>query len=157
MSTEECIEELEVLSAIYGMDLERRKSAWNLPSFVIKLKPTALPDGSCFVSLHLMFILPNQYPRIPPKYEIECTEGLSERNVEELRELLRKESILRSGQVMCHELTTIAKDYLDIHNKRPQSLFESMTSRYQREDEVLRCLRAPRPLSFRDPGNPMIF
>ena len=144
MSTEECIEELEVLSAIYGTDLERRKSAWNLPSFSIKLKPTALSDGLCFVNLQLMFILPKLYPRIPPKYEIEATEGLTEKNLIELREQLHDESILRSGQVMCHELATIAKEYLEIHNKRPQSLFESMTSRHQREDEVLRHLRAPR-------------
>ena len=144
MSTEECIEELEVLSAIYGTDLERRKSAWNLPSFSIKLKPTALSDGLCFVNLQLMFILPKLYPRIPPKYEIEATEGLTEKNLIELREQLQDESILRSGQVMCHELATIAKEYLEIHNKRPQSLFESMTSRHQRENEVLRHLRAPR-------------
>ena len=152
MSTEECNEEIEVLSAIYGSDLEHRKSAWNLPSFVLKLKPTPHLDGSYFVSLNLVFSLPKLYPKVPPKYDIEAVKGLSDRSLEELREKLQAESDLRSGQVMCHELATIATDHLEAHNKKPQSLFESMTSRHQREDDVLRRLRTPRPPSVRVQG-----
>lgn len=43
---------------------------------------------------------------------------------------------------MCYELATIAKEHLDIYNKRPETLFESMTSRHKREDDALRHLRA---------------
>ena len=145
MSSEECLEEIEVLSAIYGTDFEHRKSAWNLPCFALNLKPTALPDGSYFASLCLTFTLPKQYPKIPPRYEIEAIKGLSAKFLEELKEQLNGEATLRSGRVMCHELATIATEYLEMHNKRPQSLFESMTSRHQREDDVLRRLRTPLP------------
>lgn len=142
ISSEECNEEIEVLSAIYGSDLIHRQPVWNLPSFVVRLKPTALSDGSCYVSLDLAFSLPKLYPKIPPKYEIESPKGLSDRCLDELKQKLRDESVVRSGQVMCYELTTVAKDHIDLYNKRPESLFESMTSRHQREGDVLRRLRS---------------
>jgi serine/threonine protein kinase len=142
ISSEECNEEIEVLSAIYGSDLVHRQPIWNLPSFVVRLKPSALPDGSSYVSVDLGFSLPKLYPKVPPKYEIESPKGLSDKCLDELKQKLRDESILRSGQVMCYELTTVAKDHIDLYNKRPQSLFESMTSRHRREGDVLRRLRS---------------
>jgi hypothetical protein len=139
--SEEITEEVEVLTSIYQADFEHRKSAWNLPSFAIKLKATALIDGTSYVSLILAFTLPNQYPRVPPKFEIEAVKGLNDKCLEELKEKLQEEVLLRAGQVMCYELATIAKDHLEMYHKKPQSLFESMTSRHQRETNALRNLR----------------
>jgi hypothetical protein len=139
--SEEITEEVEVLTSIYQADFEHRKSAWNLPSFIIRLKATALTDGASYVSLILAFTLPNQYPRLPPKFEVEAVKGLSDKCLEELKEKLDEEVLVRAGQVMCYELATIAKDHLEMYNKKPQSLFESMTSRHQRETNALRNLR----------------
>jgi hypothetical protein len=152
MNSEESIEEIEVLSAIYGSDFEHRNSAWNLPSFILRIKPTPHSDGSCFVSMNLIFILPKQYPKIPPKYEIEGVKGLSEKVLEELKDKLQLEALSKAGQVMCYELATIAKDHLEVYNRRPQNLFDSMTSRHQREEDALRRLRADSNLN-RDKGN----
>lgn len=142
MISEECVEEIEVLSAIYSADFVRKKSAWNLPCFSLHLKPTALPDGSCYTSLNVVFTLPKLYPKVPPNYEIADVKGLSDKSLDELRHILLEEARVRTGQVMCYELSTIIKEYLERYNKRPQSLFESMTSRHQREDDVLRRLRS---------------
>ena len=151
MISEECTEEIEVLSAIYGLDLVKRTSAWNLPSFTLRLKPTPLPDGSSYVSIDLFFTLPKLYPKVPPNYEIEAVKGLTEKCLDELKEKLTQEAMSRTGQVMCYELATVVTDHLELYNKRPQSLFESMTSRYQREGDVLRRLRSDSN-SLNDPG-----
>lgn len=155
MNSEECAEEIEVLSAIYGLDLLKRTSAWNLPSFSIRLNPTPLPDGSSYVSLDLLFTLPKLYPKVPPKYEIEAVRGLSQKSLDELKAKLNQEALSRSGQVMCYELATVVTDHLELHNKRPQSLFESMTSRHEREEDVLRRLRSDSNLK-NDSGMPTL-
>lgn len=140
--SEECVEEIEVLIAIYGIDFVHKKSAWNLPCFSLQLRPTASADGHCYTSLNLIFTLPKLYPKVPPNYEIVAVKGLSEKSVVELKHNLLEETRLRTGHVMCYELSTVAKEHLDRYNKRPQNLFESMTSRHQREDDVLRRLRS---------------
>ena len=142
MTSEECVEEIEVLSAIYGVDFVHKKSAWNLPCFSLHLRPTAFADGHCYTSLNLIFTLPKLYPKVPPNYEIVTVKGLSDKSIIELKHNLLVEAKLRTGHVMCYELSTVAKEHLDRYNKRPQNLFESMTSRHQREDDVLRRLRS---------------
>ena len=156
MISEEAKEELEVLSSIYGDDyiLSKQSStgtvAWGLACFRLKLRATPFPDGTFYASLTLVITLPKSYPTTPVIITVEDAKGLSENSIDELKVLLDIEKSKLSGQVMCYELATLAREYIEAFNKKPQTLYQSMESRKQREASALNDLRTTK---FKEVGS----
>ncbi len=85
--------------------------------------------------------LSKTYPKTIPRIEIEDVVGLSEKEVAELKNDLNIVANNNIGEVMGHELATATENYLECHNRKPQSLYDVGLKRQKQEDAALNDLR----------------
>eukprot|EP01041_Mallomonas_annulata_P007736 gene7736-15822_t len=137
---EDVRDEIESLKAIYLNDFEDRPSgAWEIPCFIIRIRPMASEEIYCFVTLS--FSLPKTYPKTSPTISIEESKGLSDKDKNTLLALLTDLADKNRCKVMIYELTMLAQNYVGSKNKKPQTLNEEMKSRQKREEEIMKNLR----------------
>ena len=108
-------DELLVLSSIYGDDFSLVKGPWGLKSFVVTLE-----------SVSCTFVLDKTYPRKGPDVTIVSKyvgiEGIpnssvhmSERDLQELRKIVRAQAEELVGEIMLHELASTIENYVKEH------------------------------------------
>jgi translation initiation factor 2-alpha kinase 4 len=145
---DEIREEREALQAIFGADFvpkekkKGNKAILSLPSFTIRVQPSPLGDGSVYSSATIKFVLLKGYPqKFPAQIEVEESKGLSKAALEELEEKLMTERKRLAGQVQCFELCNVAREHLELYNRKPLSLYQTMVKREEREGNALDQLR----------------
>ena len=136
-------EEIEVLQSIFAEDFntqalppqeKKGKQQGNVivASFTIKIQKE-------YCSVTLLFSLPKGYPaKSTAQFSVSASNNLSSSSLTELIEKLREaKKRLIVGQVQCFELCNVAREVLDLYNKKPESLYESMIKREVREQSAL--------------------
>ena len=154
MSKYEChadaLEEIEMLQAIYGDDLEMKKPVKKCPRFFLRIRQDSL------VSATVSFTITAHYPQRLPKIDVENSKGLSDNEYSELKRLIRQKSVEIEGDVVCFAVMTEVDAFLQIceqeaeqklqaiESARPvkaQSVYQDMLDRQQREAAALTNFR----------------
>ena len=142
----EILEEIEVLKSIFGDDFltkvsppQEKKSKQQgtviAASFSIKIQKE-------YCSVTLLFSLPKAYPaKSTAQFSVSASHNLSNASISEINEKLRDAKKRLIGQVQCFELCNVAREHLELYNKKPESLYESMLKREVREHSALDQLR----------------
>ena len=87
------------------------------------------------------FTLVNGYPKVAPKVEVESNRGLSISDLKTLHTELQNTMNACIGQEMCHDVISRTQQFLEANNVKPQTFYEAMMSREERETEALKNLR----------------
>lgn len=139
-SNEDVKDEREAIRAIFFDELEERSS--NV--LALSIRPRVFTPDETFAFATAVFKLKKGYPRTMPVVELENCKGMTDSEVEELRgkvdKLVRER--VEEGRVLIHDVASLIVEFLETHNKKPQTLLEAMQSRQQREKEALVQLRA---------------
>ena len=139
----EILEEIEVLKSIFVDDFltnapsqqEKKGKQGTATSFSIKVQKE-------YCSVTLSFTLPKGYPaKSTAQFSVSASHNLSNASLAEINEKLRDAKKRLIGQVQCFELCNVAREHLELYNKKPESLYESMIKREVREHSALDQLR----------------
>ena len=88
-----------------------------------------------------MITLSKSYPKSAPLIELVDKKGLSEKEVDELRNILAATAEENLGEVMVHEIASAAENFLETHNRKPETFYEKMQNRQRHEQAALTDLR----------------
>eukprot|EP00064_Thunnus_orientalis_P004159 superscaffoldBa00000371_g4170 len=138
--------ELEALASIFGDDFQdlRNKDPWKVkrpPEVHLCLRPNGLSNGQeCYATVDLQVKCPPTYPDVPPELELKNAKGLSNENLQNLRNELTKLAEVRCGEVMIYELADHIQGFLSEHNKPPSRSFHEEMLKNQRKQQEKRDL-----------------
>jgi hypothetical protein len=94
----------------------------------------------CF-RLSLIFTLNKSYPKAIPLIEVSDVKGLSNKEVDELKSILCQTANDCIGEVMIHEIAIAAENYLEDHNRKPETLHEQMQNRQRNAAAALKDIK----------------
>ncbi|XP_019525004.3 eIF-2-alpha kinase GCN2 [Aedes albopictus] len=119
--------ELEVIRSIYETQVEDLRPAtggkWRPLEVRVKLTPQKGSAREIYVRTEMKVTCPRNYPKYPPKIELENTRGLSDTLVQELLDILKKQADQLKGEVMIYELAATVEGFLHKHNAPPKGSF----------------------------------
>ncbi|XP_055535172.1 eIF-2-alpha kinase GCN2 [Wyeomyia smithii] len=128
--------ELEVIRSIYECqveDLRPPEGKWRPLEVRLHLTPQKGSAREAYVKTDLHISCQKNYPKYPPKIELENTVGLSVGLVNELLEQLRQQADELKGEVMIYELAGTVESFLHRHNVPPKgSFYDEMLANRQR-------------------------
>ena len=91
--------------------------------------------------LSLVFILNKSYPKTIPLIEVTDVKGLSQKEINELKRILSQTANDCLGEVMIHEIAVAAENYLEDHNRKPETLHEQMQNRERNAAAALKDIK----------------
>ncbi|OXA63133.1 E3 ubiquitin-protein ligase RNF25 [Folsomia candida] len=122
MSTDACTEEMETLSAIFLNEIEINDETpeGEIQISMILYPATADDEESRYVTLTLELILPQSYPKCPPKILFRNPRGLNDSMLDDLMKTMKARCEDRLESQMIYELVDMCKEFLT-KNNRPAS------------------------------------
>lgn len=128
--------ELEVIRSIYESqveDLRSPQTKWRPLEVRLHLTPQKGSARKAHVKTDLHISCQKNYPKYPPKIELENTVGLSAGLVNELLEQLKQQADELKGEVMIYQLAATVESFLHQHNVPPKgSFYDEMLANRQR-------------------------
>uniref|UniRef100_A0A1Q3F239 non-specific serine/threonine protein kinase n=1 Tax=Culex tarsalis TaxID=7177 RepID=A0A1Q3F239_CULTA len=127
--------ELEVLRSIYESQVEDlRPPGGKWTEVRLKLTPQKGSAREIYVRTDLHVTCNKNYPKYPPKIELENTKGLSDQLVKELAGQLQRQADELKGEVMIYELAGTVEAFLHQHNVPPKgSFYDEMLATKQQQ------------------------
>ncbi|KAI0243610.1 eukaryotic translation initiation factor 2-alpha kinase [Massospora cicadina] len=131
--------EIEAIKAIYMDDFELIDSnvkPWKVSKrfkeFRIRLCPFQ-EDLKRFVEINLRAKMPSHYPKIPPEIFLESPRGILERQLEELRALVKRKVNAAVGAEMIFDIADLVLEYISSHHAGTEksSFHEQMIKRQE--------------------------
>jgi hypothetical protein len=89
----------------------------------------------------LIFTLNKSYPKAIPLIDVSDVKGLSQKEVDELKSILCQTASDCLGEVMIHEIAIAAENYLEDHNRKPETLHEQMQNRQRNAAAALKDIK----------------
>lgn len=89
----------------------------------------------------MVFILNKSYPKTIPLIEVTDVKGLSTKEINELKRILSQTANDCLGEVMIHEIAVAAENYLEDHNRKPETLHEQMQNRERNAAAALKDIK----------------
>ena len=144
MLSEEVLDELDALHAIFADDFVNCEKVWNYPSFLIKVRPTSSQRVVTDISASVKFTLTKTYPKTPPKIEIESIEGISNSAQHELLKYAKVRANELLGNPMIHDILTSCQELLEknVENNKSFNFYDKMNEREKKQEEILVKLRS---------------
>jgi serine/threonine protein kinase/histidyl-tRNA synthetase len=147
-------EELLVLKAIWDLDLELRPPVWNCPRIAVRVRPMGLTkeEQDRQPSVEVVVTLVQQYPRVPPRVQLEDAHHMSAEETSQLLHLLDQTAHDMAGgdTVFVHDLLVVAQSFVG-ERQRPSlsslpSLYDQMRieenlAKRRRDEELERARR----------------
>jgi hypothetical protein len=85
--------------------------------------------------------LNKSYPKTAPLIEVTDVKGLSQKEIDELKSILSQTANNCLGEVMIHEVAVVAENYLEDHNRKPETLHEQMQNRQRNAAAALKDIK----------------
>uniref|UniRef100_A0A915E5E9 RWD domain-containing protein n=1 Tax=Ditylenchus dipsaci TaxID=166011 RepID=A0A915E5E9_9BILA len=132
-------DELQALESIFGEDIVSAKiqNCWKQPcplEITIRLKPPFVDE--VFVSLELEVTCSSNYPEHSPTFRFHNPVELSQKDLEELRQLLVTKSEENSGMEVIYELCQTTQEFLAGMNRKPVSSMHEMMLKEKAMKEI---------------------
>ncbi|XP_058833033.1 eIF-2-alpha kinase GCN2-like [Topomyia yanbarensis] len=128
--------ELEVIRSIYESQVEDLRPAggkWCPLEVRLRLTPQKGSARQAYVRTDLRVSCNKNYPKYPPKIELENTVGLSDELSNELLQQLKQQADELKGEVMIYELAGTVESFLHKYNVPPKgSFYDEMLANQQR-------------------------
>ncbi|XP_055597688.1 eIF-2-alpha kinase GCN2 [Uranotaenia lowii] len=139
--------ELEVIRSIYETqveDLRPKEGKWRPLEVRLRLTPQKGSAREAYVRTDLRVSCNKNYPKYPPKIELENTVGLSDALVKDLLEQLKAQADELKGEVMIYELAGTVEGFLHKHNAPPKGSFydEMLANQQKRAMDLQNTLKA---------------
>ncbi|XP_065075686.1 eIF-2-alpha kinase GCN2 [Ochlerotatus camptorhynchus] len=139
--------ELGVIRSIYETQVEDLRPPgvkWRPLEVRLKLTPQKGSAREFYAKTQLRITCGKNYPKYPPKIELENTVGLSDALVQDLLDTLKKQADQLKGEVMIYELAATVEGFLHQHNAPPKgSFYDEMLANQQKiARERLNTLKA---------------
>ncbi|XP_058461122.1 eIF-2-alpha kinase GCN2 [Malaya genurostris] len=129
--------ELEVIRSIYETqveDLRPSEGKWCPLEVRLRLTPQKGSAREAYVRADLRVSCSKNYPKYPPKIELENTVGLSDELMNELLQQLNQQASELKGEVMIYELAGTVESFLHKYNVPPKgSFYDEMLANRQRQ------------------------
>ncbi|XP_062562568.1 eIF-2-alpha kinase GCN2 [Armigeres subalbatus] len=139
--------ELEVIQSIYEQQVEDLRplgGKWRPLEVRLKLTPQKGSAQEIYARTEMRITCGKNYPKYPPKIELENTKGLSDMLVQELLDALKKQADELKGEVMIYELAATVEEFLHKYNAPPKGSFydEMLANQEKKARDQFNTLKA---------------